>query len=1082
MILGFNNQDALDEQINSWVNTYPEIYSCEVRTQTVGDWFLIEFQNWDTHSNRAKVLHRTYQGSLKNTTVTFDSTKVKVKNSDWNTVEFWTVIPWGEETKKSDYYFALIEKETLQDVIKECFRTGVFRIDYQVFEEKYLLQIYFAPFYLLETIRLDYNGVVLWRDEHQNFYPWRKSHPLSAHWCKDDIIRFVFGDEIQTVEALEFENLLDEIKWETTQFNQEALTRSAETLDLEISLKLIPNTAYDLPSPCLWFYDESKQEGLEEWVTNLSMDHRDQYLLLASESPVKGYYLKPRVGVSEELVTPPPSTEKFYRMYENEDVYGPYGTKLAPRLPFKEFARVFPTPSGKSMILWEKPEANNETTFTQYFVEDTMYESLSGVVAYVLAKNSANIHRMKKSVKFSDPKIEIFNWEAHGAPSKKKTTTTTVEEEIVGEIEEEVVEEKASKIHYEIDEGTIEFEEQAPDRIQIRISEIREAILADPSDDHLSHWTELGDLETSMSNYREALSCYELALFYSTGSDAENTIKSKILDSWNNSFGGNFETNLNRVYKIDSEDKLIVEDLNILGFNLIANGSDLSDTDKNFYRRMFSIGMENHMKDMNLIRIFNFCMSYMTHIEEDSFLFLKMKDIVLMNLYEKGIYNGSELPMFLASNSFTENFDGQALAKYSSQLANMFSGEEKTDLQNRLYYFLTFGVGNAWQNNAGQTRSCINQSKEIANTTDDKVHAASIAFYEDRCNKIIAGDESIDYGSEAQTAESNLAQAERYKFNKLVTASLILSAEKRVESNQIMFTDFHNLKDEPDSSLLTLIPERIDRLIHDNSSPRERKSYKMKQAFGVVADLLPRLGDRFTFETMNTMYSNYQHLVSVEHKSSVLGKLLSLAYHYNRKDWIEKLYQEFNTLLEDIESGRLKALKELLAPLVDHFPRMLPKRECLEIIRLISEKINDDFESSCIRVFLAKIYDSLNEVELSKKELKASLNSYFGNSIDDKQAKVNLFLFLIDELQNATHELRVWLGDQIIAKINDISDHLSCNDHFSYSKVLAMEYLVTVDRREEEMSQEFKNYLLEFETTWKSKFFEVVEEKEAELN
>lgn len=1083
MILGFENKDTLKQQINSWVKTYPDIYSSEVKTQSVGDWFLISFDDWDmNHKENAKLLQKTFEGNLEEGKVSFDS-KELCPDNEWDRSSLWTLIPWEEENPKKDCYYVLIEKEYLDKVIKECFRNNVFRIDYQVFEDKYLLQLYFAPFYLLETIRVDYDGKILWRDTAENFFPWRKRHPLAEYWCKDKSIRIFVDGDIKTVESLEFKNIIPEIKWDINKFKQSPFLKSSDNLNLEINIKLVKNNAYNLPSPCLWFFDETKQEGLEEWITNLSLEHRDQYLIFAAETPIKGYYLKPRAGISENLVTPPPSSQKFYRMYDNEDVYGPYGTKITPKLPYKDFCKIFPIPSGKSMVL---SDISEDSDISQFFIEDTMYESLSSIVSYVLAKNSENIQRMKKNVKFNDPKIELFNWEVHGKPPVSKSTNKK-DNKNVEEVkdstnsQQEETSNSNGKVDFLIQQLDDVVEESDSLENQRRL-EIHTQILEDPTSPHLGNWEELGDIEIESNNFKEALNCYEMALFFSTGQEEYETIRTKITECREKQLGSSLETSLERVFNITSPDSLIPEDLDMLGFHLLGNGDSFTEEQKTFYERIFSVGLESLMKEMNLLRVFNFCIAYMKWVDDDSFFFLKMKDVVLLNLYEKGIYEGSELPLFLSSNSFTEDFDGQATARYSTHLTNTLVGESKQDLQTRLFYNLIFAVGSAWRNNATTTQNILENSKEILKSTEDKVHAAAIAYYEDRCEKIFSNDSSPDYGKEAQEAENELSQAERYKFNKLLTGSLILNSDRNRENNQIIFTDFHNLKNEPNSALVTLIPEKIDRLINDTGSPRERQSYKMKQAFGVVIELLPRLGDKFTFETLTTIFNQYQNLVSIEHKSSVLGKMLSLAYHYNRSDWVDRLYQEFNTLLENIEAGRLKALTELISPLVSHFPKMLPKRECLEIANVISGKVENNFESCCIRIYLAKIYDALNETDLAVTELQQVLEAYFSTVIEDKQQQVQLFLFLINEIQESTHNIRMWVGDEILKHFESIEDHLSCNDHFSYTKVLAMEYLVTVDRREEEMSQEFRNYLLEFETTWKTKFFEVVQETEVELN
>ena len=58
-------------------------------------------------------------------------------------------------------------------------------------------------------------------------------------------------------------------------------------------------------------------------------------------------------------------------------------------------------------------------------------------------------------------------------------------------------------------------------------------------------------------------------------------------------------------------------------------------------------------------------------------------------------------------------------------------------------------------------------------------------------------------------------------------------------------------------------------------------------------DSLPRLGENFTFQILEEIYREYNALNSLEHRGSVLGKMLSLAYLFDRKEWIKTLYNDF---------------------------------------------------------------------------------------------------------------------------------------------------------------------------------------------
>ena len=67
------------------------------------------------------------------------------------------------------------------------------------------------------------------------------------------------------------------------------------------------------------------------------------------------------------------------------------------------------------------------------------------------------------------------------------------------------------------------------------------------------------------------------------------------------------------------------------------------------------------------------------------------------------------------------------------------------------------------------------------------------------------------------------------------------------------FSDIH---EKDNSELVTLIPQKIENLVNDTSSPKERRSYKMRLAFCLVIDLLPRLGEKAAFEILPHLLPN----------------------------------------------------------------------------------------------------------------------------------------------------------------------------------------------------------------------------------
>ena len=269
----------------------------------------------------------------------------------------------------------------------------------------------------------------------------------------------------------------------------------------------------------------------------------------------------------------------------------------------------------------------------------------------------------------------------------------------------------------------------------------------------------------------------------------------------------------------------------------------------------------------------------------------------------------------------------------------------------------------------------------------------------------------------------------------MIDKSIILQSGQVDEPSDLINHDIVGLRDRSDDELINLIPQKLKAIEMESNIPRERLSYKRKQLFGAILDSLPRLGENFTFQILEEIYREYNALNSLEHRGSVLGKMLSLAYLFDRKDWIETLYNDFLILTDQVETYRLKAMTELLQPVVEYFPKMMPNEECLGLVRKVLLSLQQDLNSQKIRILLVRVLDSIDEEKLSKDQLKLVLDVYLNRKIDDQQTNLELFQFLLHNARNYTSDLKTWLCEQLLGSFEKIKDHLSVNEHFSLSKV-----------------------------------------------
>ena len=447
---------------------------------------------------------------------------------------------------------------------------------------------------------------------------------------------------------------------------------------------------------------------------------------------------------------------------------------------------------------------------------------------------------------------------------------------------------------------------------------------------------------------------------------------------------------------------------------------------------------------------------------------MKIKDYVLYSLFDRGLYYATHLPHFLVDRK-SLNFNVELIQNFHNKLDRHFQslGDDSEVLRNTAMFEMVFAVGYAGQKNSSMVNNSLERSKKLVKSSNDVVLKVLSSLYEEVAFRVLNEDELGLRSSDSVLDE--LTQAQRYKANRLIDKSFILRPSEVDEPTDLINHDIVGLRDRTDEELINLIPQKLKAIEMESNIPRERLSYKRKQLFNAILDSLPRLGENFTFQILEEIYREYNALNSLEHRGSVLGKMLSLAYLFDRKEWIKTLYNDFLILTDQIETYRLKAMTELLQPVVEYFPKMVPTEECLELVRKVLSRLQQDLNSQKIRILLVRVLDSI-EYELSQEQLRLVLDVYLNQKIDDQQSNLDLFQFLLQNARNYTSDLKTWLCEQLLNSFEKIKDHLSVNEHFSLSKVQAMEFMIYANPNDGEDSAELNKFMMEIEFIWKQHF------------
>lgn len=1060
LTLNFASNSDLQRQMKIWLEIRPSIFSksCHFMQDSSTSSCSLSFRGEDFDDFKGLNLHSAVRHSISTT-----DTPLLTKTS------LWTLLPWYEYVEKQENYYCLISGGQLQACIGEAFRLGVFNIQYQWFENnRMLIKMMFPPYYFLLWLQEQLNAPIFWLDSHMTFLPLAKKHPLQEYWARDDQVRLVQADEILNLGSfdLKFKNIVDQVSWQYD-LNEQTITPAEESLNLVIRLGLKQDLSLKESPACFWFYGIDERQRLEDWIVNLTREQREEFLILGAEEPFKGYFLVLKNEVRPELVSPPASQQRFYRIFSGEPFFAPVGLRLQPNLPLNEFRKIFPLDLGKSLLLWSQIDALH-----LLYLDDHRFDDLQSLIHYVVSDYQSDIQKMRSHMVFQDPRLVLFDWAVPESFAGQQTDDLSKDDLVTEESFDEVFEEEYVSDHFDAElvptKPQLERVDQTQVLEQIRI--LQQELIAEPFEGQSPKWLQLGLLENRLGNYSGALACLKLGMFLNpTDGTVAQIYRSTLLECYINSTDSATQNAASELIQSDGDLDYSSSELTLLGFYLVAKRAQLTVEEHDFFSRRYLVALESGLQKLFLSNLCVIAFQGLLESESNQYLIMKIKDHVLFTLFEFGLYESSDLPHFLVE-SRSEVQTLEMIESLHGRLEQVFrKSNDSQRNRNEAMFHMVFAVGYAINKNSAQMSNQLDLSKNILNRLNDAVLKALYDCYEEIANRTL-NQNSVGLNS-LESKLDHLTQAQRYKANRLIDKSVILRSDQSEELTDLINHDIVGFRDRTDAELLQLIPDKLKSLQMDSNMPQERLSYKRKQHFCAILDNLPRLGESFTFQIVEEIYNQFGLLAGVEHRGSVLGKMLALAYLFEHQNWIGVLYQNFIDLVDEIESYRLKAMIELLQPIVEYFPKMVSERECLELIQKVLARLQDNIASHKIRILLVRVLDSKDQQEFAREQLKVVLNAYFNKQIEDQQERLELYQFLLWNARQYTLELKKWLCERLIDSFERIDDHLSVNEHFSLSKVQAMEFMIYTNPQENSVSPELNKFLIEFEYLWKKQFF-----------
>jgi len=1057
----FPRQSLLERQVLHWIHRVPDLVNLKAEV-IHGDPLSLTFSKTEFESCLGG----------KDPELLPEVRIQSVDNQQWiPEKEVWQFYPWSSTPREKGKIRVLISRDALKEFLIECFRLSLYRIKYAQTGSRVLLEFEQCPRYLQLLAAEKWQAEVFQAHSRNLFTPVDYDHPVAKHFASSEFDTHLGFQKVEVFRNLKLEDLLEKVKFGSNSREVDASLHDSN-LEVQIEVSLQKDTRYEKPQSYIWFYEESERERLESWVASIHSQQRKSFQILRLQLPWKGYFLMKKTG--SKPVSPPQATKSFYSIYPGEEVFCPVGLKPFPFLPEEEFEKVFERGYGQRMLLWDEGDS-----LIRLDLKNSGFEELEKLVNYVLSDYSEQIRSFQSMIFFDDPKVELYDWEAAQKPSDNELNDPVEEAEIKFEdvpkqeqplsavLKEEMVAQEAPSA-----ETTDQMDYQA---IVDRLNELRNQYMLERNFSSRDFLMEMAYLEARLENHRESLACAELLLFFHPDSREELLSKVSLFDSFCKLRGVDTVAIRNQIQPDNSGFR--ESDIEAMGIFLICQFTRLKQPQKEFFRSHFLRKLEESYGRIQLSRLVLILVHLSKLNAEFEFLFHKVKDHVLSRLFESGLVVSVDLPAFILDHDFLQEADFSSVENFYQTLLPKVANESTEGVKNRIPFFLIFAIGHAQNQNTTAASACLQEARRLVSLTKDPIHEALYEAYSELAQSLMSQEgSSLGYREKPRLEKLNeLNQASKYKVNNLLERSTIFGGRDLGGATHHLYSEWAGLGERTDYELVQLIPREFERVLNERPGSKERQSFNRKRAFLAFLQVLPRLGEAFCFQIIDQIWREFPLLTSIEHRAAVLGKMLSIAYLFENREYCQTFYSEFLKLVDEVESSRVRVLNELLVPVVDYFAQYVDKQECLFTLEKMQQKLEGDYDSGRVMVLMARVFDQLQESEPSRDLVNRAVQIYIHHQSSDRKARLEFFQAMLHDLKPCTFDLKQYLGSLLIQNFEKVNDHLSMNEHCSVSKVLMLEFLISVGKVDEEMSPELKNFLMDFEFSWRKSFFQSLE-------
>jgi len=545
-------------------------------------------------------------------------------------------------------YFLIAEREQ-GEFLMECLRISLFEIQMVFWSGYRFFKVHGAGSYLAELAVEKFKAEVFYRDALDVFhpYPYEYEH-LNRLGNRPGCLLLLSSAGKILLEDAEFESVYKNIRWQGD-FEVSQIRSQSGASEVVIPLKMRQVKADNRPS-VLWVYGADSMPLLLRWLEDLPVSDRDKFAVLMLED--ESIFIKSRGGGH----SPPESYREAYVEYgASTFVLIRDDLRLRPPLPATELLKVFQPVNGSSLLLGSTSE--NELKVSHLSILD--FKPLEELLRYKFSIDQDRFSQLVSGFRLEDPQIEVYDLEEieilkqetkafhrqfSSGINQSGLSASEAGLKVAEILGQDSVQEKVELV---LDEQE-DLEEELPKDTQLlhrEILELQGDLRSKIGDETSKKLGRMAQCYAALGDYANAVFHGDLAAFF-TYPKSLGSLGQDLFLWWQEMTGRPESLTLPQIFK-QTGSTIGERDLAYLSYYIMDRGMILSQSEIRWMSERLGDSLVTYAKDLPVVKVLVFLFAQQKTLGTDLFRLLKLRDLILSRIFDRGLAQRSEIPEFM---------------------------------------------------------------------------------------------------------------------------------------------------------------------------------------------------------------------------------------------------------------------------------------------------------------------------------------------------------------------------------------------------------------------------------------------------